>query len=442
MKNSFKFKKILVISHNPLSQHSNNGKTLAAVFKDWPVDCFAQLYFSGGLPESQKFNNFFRITDIGLLKSVLKFGYLNTCGSQVNAIKNVNDTLNLKQRNIFWQNLANKFTSVKRLLRDALFSSGLWNSEKLQSWTNNYAPEVIFLLGGDACFAFDIGLALASKYQIPLFVYITDDYLPDTLKRSFIKLYLDKKLRNKYVEVFSVSAKKYVIGVEMAEVFAHRFQSEFFPLMNCVDFVKFEVSEARQNKKILEVVYAGGLHLGRDLALCEFARVLIDVSESTGVLLILKIYSLDQPKREITKRFIALNIIFAGGALSTDLQIIFSKSDFLLHIESSNPDLIEKTKLSISTKIPEYLSVGVCLIAVGPEELASIKLIAVNGIGLIISNKLDIKKQLSDFSQAVLNDSYRISMGSAGREYANMHFSGAEVRKKLYLQICGENNVQ
>ena len=41
-------------------------------------------------------------------------------------------------------------------------------------------------------------------------------------------------------------------------------------------------------------------------------------------------------------------------------------------VESSDPQYIEKTKYSFSTKIPEYLSVGRLILAVGPQNVSSI----------------------------------------------------------------------
>ena len=49
------------------------------------------------------------------------------------------------------------------------------------------------------------------------------------------------------------------------------------------------------------------------------------------------------------------------------------KADILLHVESFDKKAIASTKYSFSTKIPEYLSAGKCVFAVGPSNVASIK---------------------------------------------------------------------
>ena len=52
------------------------------------------------------------------------------------------------------------------------------------------------------------------------------------------------------------------------------------------------------------------------------------------------------------------------------------------------------TKLSVSTKIPEYLNTNKLVIAYGPSDIASIRLIADHGIGLVIHDKKDIRPKI------------------------------------------------
>ena len=61
-------------------------------------------------------------------------------------------------------------------------------------------------------------------------------------------------------------------------------------------------------------------------------------------------------------------------------------ADAFLHIESDDESYCSLTKLSVSTKIPEYLISSRLVIGYGPVYLASMKLLKDNNIGIVISN--------------------------------------------------------
>jgi glycosyltransferase involved in cell wall biosynthesis len=67
---------------------------------------------------------------------------------------------------------------------------------------------------------------------------------------------------------------------------------------------------------------------------------------------------------------------FCGGASATQIAEIYAKADILLHMESFDKRAIASTKYSFSTKIPEYLSANKCVLAVGPDEVASVRYLA------------------------------------------------------------------
>lgn len=53
------------------------------------------------------------------------------------------------------------------------------------------------------------------------------------------------------------------------------------------------------------------------------------------------------------------------------LKAAMNQSNILVFVESFDNGQIEKTRLSFSTKIPEYLSVGKPILAIGPEGIGA-----------------------------------------------------------------------
>ncbi|MGN1301784.1 MAG: hypothetical protein ACI4U9_04620, partial [Clostridia bacterium] len=66
------YPRVLVIAHNPFSDTQNNGKTLSAFFDGWPKDKIAQIYLTPDKPDYTICENFFRITDLEVLKNFIK----------------------------------------------------------------------------------------------------------------------------------------------------------------------------------------------------------------------------------------------------------------------------------------------------------------------------------------------------------------------------------
>ena len=122
------------------------------------------------------------------------------------------------------------------------------------------------------------------------------------------------------------------------------------------------------------MVYAGGLHYNRWKVLAEVANALKEINASGKAQCFLKIYSSQKISPEITKQLTVENAAaFMGGASASAIADIYAAADVLLHVESFDKKAIAATKYSFSTKIPEYLSAGKCVLAVGPAEVASIQ---------------------------------------------------------------------
>ena len=51
---------------------------------------------------------------------------------------------------------------------------------------------------------------------------------------------------------------------------------------------------------------------------------------------------------------------------------LLQSADIAVHVESFDEKMIRRTWVSISTKIADYLGAGKCILAIGPEEIASI----------------------------------------------------------------------
>ena len=127
----------------------------------------------------------------------------------------------------------------------------------------------------------------------------------------------------------------------------------------------------RKNDYPIVFSYTGSLYYGRDVVLNEIGNALNDYNRNSNMIKgVLNIYSNNaQDKAKINENS---GCKLCGSLNSEELKNVLNESDVLVFVESNEPRYIEKTKYSFSTKIPEYLSVGRLILAVGPKEVSSI----------------------------------------------------------------------
>lgn len=435
------YKKVLLISHNAISMQANNGKTFASLFQDWPPDKFAQLYFQDETPESEKFTNFFMIRDIDILKGILSPFKKNRYGQIIPPSKspvNLQDIRPTTKSAAI--NFIKKFESTKLFIRDLLYGTQLWQSPQLFAWLKNFNPDLIFFVGGNSTFSFKIALKISEKLKIPLSTYITDDYIINSTPKGFLSKYLHKKLIETYSESFSKAENTFVIGDLMASVFQERFSRPFIPIMNLpTPPVNVSFEKYKKNTTTITVVYAGGMHLGRLSTLIDFSKILRECQKKSKIPITFEIYSAQKISEKDRLALGECGAIFKGALYGDALEEKLHQADFLLHAESFDNEQIKKTKLSVSTKIPEYLNSGTCLIGFGPSSLASIKIIKDNAIGIVISEADTFDLAVNKISKIITNRKAQEELAISSHRYAKKNFDGVSVRKKFAETINATN---
>lgn len=89
----------------------------------------------------------------------------------------------------------------------------------------------------------------------------------------------------------------------------------------------------------------------------------------------------------------------------------------VIHVESFEKEVRERTKYSISTKIAESLTYGPCLFAYGPRGIASIDYLCQYNSAIVATSKDELVEKLS----LIGNSSYRKDTMNRARDVAKMN---------------------
>lgn len=117
------------------------------------------------------------------------------------------------------------------------------------------------------------------------------------------------------------------------------------------------------------------------------------------------------------------SITFLGKLNGNALDELYNEIDFVTHIESDKKKYARLTALSISTKIPECLIKGACLLGFGPPEIASIKLIYENDVGAYINSNAGIKKNALAILKLLDSPELCEKLASNGKRFGKKSFT-------------------
>lgn len=423
-----KYPKVLFISHTPFS-NTGMGKTYSSLFRNWPGDRIAQLFFNeGDSPSLEICNNYFRVTDKQVMKGLLFNNREKYCRNSIETKR-----LDTKRNNFHAKLKLSQYRDNLMFFRDLLWLTNYWKTNALYEWVEKFDADLIFFIGAKSGFSHRIVHSLANKYHLPIFVYFTDDYYINPSINNpikYLQYYLNTK--NNIEKSINISKACFTIGELMAKEYKIIFNKQFIPVMNSIDFNIPRVQESgKKEENSILLSYIGGLHSNRWRSLVYLGSLLREIQKDELIRVSLEIYTLEAHSKDIIDLLNAAPSVYKGPIDSDAVIIKQNESDILVHVESLDKECRELTKYSVSTKIPEYLSSGNCVLAYGPEEVASIRLIKDNDLGVVLKEKGTMMENKAIMLNVIRDIKLRNDYGRRGYEFATKHFNGANVRELI-----------
>ena len=413
-------KKILIFSHNSFSTTSNNGKTLSNLFSLFPPEKLGQFYLSNEAPNTECCQTFFQLTDMDLLKF-----------NRGRVVKP-----NLENKNTFREKNKTPFkkNSLTKLLRNLIWCAFPCFNSRLNDWLLKEKFDVVFFVAGDYIFSNILARRLSDKFNMDLATYFTDDYILSINNRSTLSKINHFFLKKSTMKTINKSKSLFSIGEEMSIVYKNYFKRDFTPLMNCVDTPTSDLT-LRENILKPKFIYMGGLHLGRLETLILLGKEISQVNKDFTI----DIYSLDTITTGMKKMCLQSNIRFNGGVGAEEVEGIIKEASFLIHVESFNSKYRQLTRLSVSTKLPEYFMSGVPVIACGPMEVASLKLIEKYKLGFIFD--AENSKKSESLMKYILNQNLQKEFSKRAYQFACNNFDKKKVSNELF-KILNDVTIQ
>lgn len=387
------YKRLLVISHNCFSRTGSNGRTLANLLDGWPKDKIAQLYIHSEQPCFDICERYFCITDMAILKSLLK----RTCAGSI--VKPSDKCADKKDATVIQGNKAKLKNSIFFRCREAVWKSRLWNRRGLDKWISDFLPEIILVQAGDAGFLFDLAVDISCKYHAPIVVYNTEgyyfkdvSYLQENCLSRFIYPSLHRAFQKSYEHLIKISkAEIYNCDLLRSDYEAVFHTGSRTTIMTSSEFTEEEVYAHKKNR----IVYAGNLGVNRHKGVVEFANALREYSFD----MVLDVYGKAPNKKVEDELKSCAGICFHGFIPYDELQQILRESKYLLHVESFDAFYKEDLKYAFSTKIADSLAAGSCLFVYAPENMAVIQYLQGKEAAALITTQEFLKEKIAGVLQ-------------------------------------------
>lgn len=384
--------KVLIMSHNPITDYNSMGKTFLGLFSTFPEEDLCQFYIYPTLPNIKVCRSYYRITDLEALRSILFRG---------NSGRRISDE-EIKWENTLYENDniskiyhdKSSFRELKILVRDVIWKLATIKNRRLAVWLSEEKPSVIFAAPGASGFFYKLIFCFAEKMNIPIVTYVCDDfYFSNRNKKGVIKRIYARYIREKIKRLLEASTHVITISEELAYDYTKEFGCQCTVISTGANSKRAR-SPICGDGKILS--YFGNLQLGRYLSLAEVAKAVDLYNLQHGSSVVLNIYTADCSPNVLDAFKGIVSVNFCGFLPADKMYAEMNKASVLLHIESFEDEKRVRVKYSVSTKIADSLASGICVLAYGPKGLASIEYLRRNMCAFVANNGVELERILSE----------------------------------------------
>ena len=416
--------KILVCSAN--SWNSKVGdNTFPLLLEGLPVENISNLFIREETPDSSVCDNYFRISEGKVMKSIFKPSIKT--GEKVEKEADDNSQLQIEQKELYSKKA--RFYYLKLFIRELIWFIGKWKTKELDDFIEKASPDIVVYEMSRYIHLNNIIRYIIKKsgakgvgcFWDDTFTYKQENSLGYKALRFFQRKNL-KRLAKASDEFFAITPK------------TKREADEFFNI-NCSVLTKaiteFSEYEEPKEKEALKMLYTGNLTIGRDETMLLVADALKELNKN-GTKITLDIYT----NTDLSEKYKnGLNTKFSKLYDAIPQNEVIKKqreADILLFVESLKDDN-KIARLSFSTKITDYYAAGKCIFAVGNKDLAPVELFIEEDSAVVVTSADELQEKISQLVNMETLKKYSAKAYETGKK----SYSAEVVKEKFFTVLNG-----
>lgn len=284
-------------------------------------------------------------------------------------------------------------------------------------------PQVIHTLLGNGRML-RLAIATSRTLDIPIVPHFMDDWISTLYTSGELGGRARRLVESLCEEVLARSPVAMGIGTLMAEEYRQTLGRPVAVVGNAVDLSSFAQPGGTAPPETNRLVYVGGLHLGRGRVITDLAQRI----SSSGVRI--RVHSPEGP-HPAAAALPGGELVDWADSLSTDqVPSVLRSSSALLFVESSEDSIAAYTRLSVSTKVPQYIASGRRIVVVGPAGQGSVYELENAARGRVLRVSLD------NFDLLALQGFFEGSPSSLA-DTAHLDYTTDVMQERLFTTLEG-----
>ena len=303
-------------------------------------------------------------------------------------------------------------------------------SRNLRAWFRDFRPDLVY---GQPSSLGTIRLLLSIREEIgvPLAFHVMDDWPAVAYQRGLLHRRVHRQTMAAFAELVAASEACIAIGDAMAEQYQAVYGREFESFQNCVALEQYRaVGRCEwERSDVFHVAYRGRIGLAVERSLLDLAES-IGRLRSRGMSITLDVTTPDVGSGVARRLAVSEHVaVTEPGALDA-LPRALASADALVLPYDFDPRSQAFIRLSVPTKLPEYLASGTPVLVYAPEDTAVVRYARKDGWGMVVPTR---EPSMLDSALArIYEDSgLRRSLGEAGRATASRNHDAAVVRERF-----------
>lgn len=415
------YPKVLVIGLS-FETSTGSGITLTNQFKGWDPSKLAAAAENICIDESICKNNY----TLGYAENKRRFPF--------NLIqkKNISGQLTSEKVNSAPPQIQSNESFLKKAYLKLLQLAGLYYysrnlkiSPSFKAWVIDFQPDYIYTTANEPeviRLVKEVQAITGSK----IITHIWDDLIKNYFNQPGLFYQYRKNYNNKaLLDLLNKSTLCLSISSAMGAEYYKRYGKKFKTFHNCLDFGANQYP-SKENYKIngpFTILYAGRVGVG-------ISDCLIDVCKAIEQLEVNKfeLHIQTTSTHIILDKLKVYSFVKVRPVVSYDeIKRILASADLLLLPYNFDKHSVELLRLSMPTKIPEYMISGTPILLYADEKMFITQFAKDNSIAYVLDNA-----KISDIARALevlsVNEELRSRLGNDARNYAIQHFNAAHVR--------------
>jgi len=431
------FPRLLIVTQYPFSRRDAGGISLGMLFGGWSADRLAQAYGpSPVIPSWDACQRFYRLGGAEIMRAWPLSMTGRHCGGRLKASTGQEDS-----RHHRTEASPNDESLKRRLIRIAerlhlQHQTRAVITPELTGFIQDFAPEAMFATLGSLAHI-RLVRQIHERYGVPLAIQVNDDWMSDIYPGGLLRLTLGKRLDREFRELVRLSALRFCICDEMAEMLRQRYGCPFQSMPIPVDVEEWQrqtpVDHAPRDSEHL-IVYCGSLFANAQIGTLRLVSRALDQLHAEGIRVDMRIETTAEDAARHAAGLCSRHVTVSSGAGRLEQIRMLQEANALLIPVNFDADSLRFIQYSLPGKTSAYLATGTPLLVVGPAHVPPAAYAKREGVAEVVTTP-DISAIADGIRRVLLDHAHRKTISARAMALARQRHDRHQVAESLRCQL-------